>query len=68
MFKGDKGDKGDKGEKGNTGESGIAALTNGFFTLSVDDNGDLLCHYTDTSTPPTFNLDDSGDLYIVVPD
>lgn len=60
LFKGDKGDKGDKGE------SGVTAPGNGFFTLSVDDNGDLWAHYADN--PPPVELDEDGNLYYVVPD
>lgn len=60
LFKGDKGDKGDKGE------SGVTAPTNGFFTLSVDDDGDLWAHYADN--PPPVELDEDGNLYYVVPD
>ena len=68
LFKGEKGDQGEKGEKGDAGESGVTVPTNGFFTLSIDENGDLYCYYNDADNPPTFELDDNGDLYFVVAD
>ena len=60
--------KGEKGDKGNTGESGIQAQISGFFTLSVDENGDLWAHYADSDTAPPVELDSDGNLYYTVPD
>lgn len=64
--KGDKGDTGEKGEKGDTGESGITAPVSGFFTLSVDADGNLWSYSADGSTSPDFEYEaDTGNLYIV---
>ena len=60
--------KGDKGDKGETGESGIQTQTSGFFTLSVDENGDLWAHYADSDTIPPVELDADGYIYYTVPD
>ena len=60
--------KGDKGDKGDTGESGIQAQTSGFFTLSVDENGDLWAHYADSDSAPPVELDSNGNIYYTVPD
>ena len=56
--------QGPKGEKGDKGESGVTTPTSGFFTLSVDDAGDLWAHYADEATPPPFRYDTAtGNLY-----
>lgn len=60
--------KGDKGDKGETGESGIQTQISGFFTLSVDENGDLWAHYADSDTAPPVELDSDGNIYYTVPD
>lgn len=66
---GPKGDKGEKGDKGDTGESGITAPVNGFFTLSVDADGNLYAHSAEDGTTPTFEYDETtGDLYFVTGD
>lgn len=66
---GPQGLQGPKGDKGDTGESGVTTPISGYYTLSVDANGDLWCYYNATDTPPTFTYDtSSGDLYINVPD
>ena len=63
---GERGDKGDKGDKGDTGESGITTPINGFFTLSVDSDGNLWAHSADGGTMPEFEYDSTtGNLYIV---
>ena len=63
---GERGEKGDKGDKGDTGESGITAPVNGFFTLSVDADGNLWSYSADGSTSPDFEYDSgTGSLYIV---
>ena len=63
--KGEKGEKGDKGDKGDTGESGITAPVSGFFTLSVDADGNLWS-YSESVTTPNFEYDsETGSLYIV---
>ena len=62
---GPQGEKGDKGDKGDTGESGITAPVSGFFTLSVDADGNLWS-YSESGTTPNFEYDsETGSLYIV---
>ena len=64
--KGPKGPKGEKGDKGDTGASGITAPVSGFFTLSVDADGNLWSYSADGSTSPDFEYDSgTGSLYIV---
>lgn len=76
-FKGDKGDQGiqgvqgqqgiqgPKGDKGDPGESGIVAPVNGFYTLFVDENGDLYVETNDPETTPDFYFnEETGDLFI----
>lgn len=63
--KGETGEKGDKGEKGDTGEQGLNAAavpTDGYYTFSVDDNGDLWASYPDSENPPAAQINDSGEL------
>lgn len=55
--------KGDKGDKGDTGASGVTVPSNGFFTLSGDENGDLWC-YSSGDTGPEFEVTDNGDIYM----
>lgn len=69
---GDKGEKGDKGDKGETGERGERGLggscvpANGFYTFSVDENGDLWLHYPDNTDAPGISLNEKGELIISV--
>jgi hypothetical protein len=59
------GPRGPQGPPGPQGESGIAAPINGFFTLSVDENGDLWV-YSEEETSLDFEYDpESGNLYVV---
>ena len=54
-----------KGEKGDTGESGITSPVAGFFTLSVDADGDLWV-YSEDDNVPEFEYDsETGYLYVV---
>lgn len=60
---GERGPQGEKGEQGDRGESGVVVpLENGFFALSISDNGDLLVHYADGATPPDLSISNNGDL------
>lgn len=62
---GPQGPQGEKGEKGDTGESGLAAPVSGFFTLGVDENGDLWA-YSEEGSGLEFEYDsETGALYIV---
>ena len=62
------GEKGEKGEKGERGDSGITTTINGFFTLVVDENGNLYALCTDDDNPPQFETDDEGNVYFILPD
>lgn len=60
---------GPQGPEGPPGESGVTTLTAGWFTLSVDDDGNLWAYYADTETKPPLEYDDeTGALYYNVPD
>ena len=63
-IQGIQGEKGDKGDKGDPGESGITAPVSGFYSLSVDESGNLIAYYADDGTAPPFEYDEeSGNLY-----
>lgn len=63
------GPRGEQGVEGPPGESGITTLTAGWFTLSVDDNGDLWAYCADTESKPPLEYDEAtGALYYTVPD
>ena len=63
---GERGEKGEKGDKGDTGESGITVPVNGFFTLSVDADGNLWSYSAEEGTTPDFEYDgETGNLYVV---
>ena len=52
--------------KGEQGESGITVPLNGFFTLSVDTEGNLWAHSAEDGTPLEFEYNaETGDLYII---
>lgn len=60
---------GPQGPKGDTGESGVITTINGFFTLSVDEDGNLWVSHSDSDTPPNFEYDsETGNLYLVTED
>lgn len=81
---GAKGEKGDKGDaftyedftpeqlaalKGEKGDSGVIAPVAGFFTLTVDDEGNLWAHSAEGGTVPNFEYDNAtGDLYMITED
>ena len=68
-IQGIQGIQGPQGEKGEKGDSGISAPSNGFFTLSMEDDGDLYVNYPDNTSPPSFTWDPkSGDLYVDIPE
>ena len=64
--KGDKGDKGAQGEKGDKGESGSYAPLNGFYSFSVDENGELWVQYPDSADTPKVELNENGELILTV--
>lgn len=51
------GAKGEKGDKGDT-----------LFSLEMDEQGNIYAVYADGATPPQFELEADGKLYLVVPD
>lgn len=64
---GERGPQGMKGEKGERGDSGITAPSAGFFTLSVDANGDLWATVADgAGKPPLIYDPTTGALYYVL--
>lgn len=58
--------QGPKGDKGDAGESGIMTPIEGFFTLSVDEDGNMYVHSLEGNTAPNFELDEDKNLYIVM--
>ena len=45
---------------------GITVPVNGFFTMAVDEEGNLWAYSADYGTTPPFEYDsDTGDLYVV---
>lgn len=64
--RGEKGEKGDKGDKGDPGENGITAPVSGFFTLSVDAEGNLWAYSVPDGPSVDFEYDTvTGNLYVV---
>lgn len=62
--RGPQGIQGPKGDKGDKGESGVTTPADGFFTMSVDTDGDLWAHYAPAGEAPPFRYDTAtGDLY-----
>lgn len=58
--------KGDKGDKGDRGDSGVTTPVNSFFTLSVDENGNLYVVSAEDGSTPDFEYDsETGNLYVV---
>ena len=55
-----------KGEKGDTGESGVVTPVGGFYTLSVDADGNLWVTSEDGNTPDFEYDSESGNLYVKV--
>lgn len=62
--RGPQGIQGPKGDKGDRGESGVTTPADGFFTMSVDADGNLWAHYAPAGEAPPFRYDTAtGDLY-----
>lgn len=62
--RGPQGIQGPKGDKGDKGESGVTTPADGFFTMSVDTDGNLWAHYAPAGEAPPFRYDTAtGDLY-----
>lgn len=66
---GPQGIQGVKGDKGDTGESGVTVPISGFFSMAVDDAGDLWAYYADGGEAPPLRYDaETGNLYYDVPE
>lgn len=62
--RGPQGIQGPQGEQGERGDSGVTAPLSGFFSLSVDAEGNLWAHAADGASAPPFSYDaDTGELY-----
>lgn len=62
--RGPQGIQGPKGEKGERGDSGVTAPLSGFFSLTVDADGNLWAHAADGASAPPFSYDEAtGELY-----
>ena len=62
--RGPQGIQGPKGEKGERGDSGVTAPLSGFFSLTVDADGNLWAHAADGASAPPFSYDETtGELY-----
>ncbi len=60
--RGPQGEKGEKGDPGDRGESGVVTpINNGYIAFSISDEGDLLVHCSNDTSPPNFAIVD-GDL------
>lgn len=64
---GGQGVKGDKGDKGDRGDSGVTSPIAGFYTIYVDEDGNLWAVYPSADATPAFEYDsDTGNLYCVI--
>lgn len=63
---GSQGPEGPQGIQGPKGESGISATTDGYFTLYINENGDLIAQYPDNASPPPLSLNENGDLIYTI--
>lgn len=62
--RGPQGIQGPQGEKGERGDSGVTAPLSGFFSLTVDADGNLWSHVADGGAAPPFSYDaTTGELY-----
>ena len=62
--RGPQGIQGPKGEKGERGDSGVTAPLAGFFSLTVDSDGNLWSHVADGASAPPLSYDAAtGELY-----
>ena len=62
--RGPQGIQGPQGEKGDRGDSGVTAPLSGFFSLTVDSDGNLWSHVADGGAAPPFSYDaTTGELY-----
>lgn len=64
--KGEKGEQGEKGEKGEKGLNGIMSPVNGFYTFSVDEDGQLWVDFPDDAHRPDITLKENGELVLTL--
>ena len=64
--RGFRGNRGPQGEQGPQGESGVMSPSEGMFALQGDENGDLWAYYREEDTPPTFDVDEENNIWIVI--
>lgn len=48
------------------GPPGVCIEKSGFFALEGDEDGNLWAVYNDGDTPPSFDVDESGNIYIEI--
>lgn len=65
---GEDGPPGPPGIQGKPGESGIVTPTSGYFTLSVDEDGNVYANYADEDHPPQFEMDEEMNVYLLMDD
>lgn len=65
---GEPGKQGKQGIQGKTGESGIVTPASGYFTLSVDEDGNVYANYADEDHPPKFEMDEEMNVYLLMDD
>lgn len=63
--RGDRGEQGPAGRDGRDGANGVTTPLKGFFTLSVDGEGDLWVETPADEPADMFELDQDGNLYVI---
>jgi hypothetical protein len=64
--KGDKGEKGDTGPMGPQGTPAVTAEVSGFFSLYINDTGDLIVTYADEILEPALSINEEGELIYTI--
>ena len=64
--RGEQGEKGEKGEQGEKGLNGIMSPVNGFYTFSVDEDGQLWVDFPDEAHRPDISLSEDGELILSI--
>ena len=62
--KGEQGIQGEKGEQGEKGLNGITSPVNGFYTFSLDEEGQLWVDFPDEAHRPNITLTEDGELIL----
>lgn len=58
--------QGPKGDKGDPGKDGMTATIGGLYGLGIDSDGNLCVYSYDEETAPSFEIDEKGDLYMLM--